>query len=126
MNNQEIKDTLEKATPRPWKWDVKNIKKGGGDQYNLGELGHDIDDRNGLRILCIERNEHNHDVISTWNESDAKLIISAPTWLEEKMIEIERYQDAVESLYQIIQRGDLTSFDMKQADEVINWLGGSK
>lgn len=35
---------------------------------------------------------------------------------------LDAYKDGVESLYQIIQRGDLTSFDLKQADEVLSTL----
>jgi hypothetical protein len=45
-----------------------------------------------------------------------------PVWMVKKhsdlLLEKKVLLDVIDSLYQIIQRGELTSFDMKQADEV--------
>lgn len=60
------------------------------------------------------------------NADDADFVSKAKDRLQWAIDRIEVYQDAVESLYQIIQRGDLTSFDLKQADDVTASLQGTE
>jgi hypothetical protein len=44
--------------------------------------------------------------------------------LSPQQVLIEQQADAIESLYQLIQRGELTSWDLKEADRVLSQLKG--
>lgn len=52
-------------------------------------------------------------------------LIESFDWVIDELFEhIEKLEDATESLYQLTQRGDLTSFDIKLADQIVNELRG--
>jgi len=52
-------------------------------------------------------------------------LLNGYNWVIDELFEhIEKLQDATESLYQLTQRGELSSFDISLADQVVKELRG--
>jgi len=95
---------------------------------NIMEAFVDLFEQNGGKnflTMTLERKKSNDRysiVINNLNGefSAAEKLTAMEKERDELQKRVEDYADAVDSLYQIIQRGDLTTLDLEQTDDVVN------
>lgn len=98
---QQIKEALTNATPRPWKWDLK--KRDEKEDWNIfvQGLSHWKNagmPKSGISILDVSPNQHGIHVITAGNEADIDIIENSPVWLEWCLSQIEGLKKENEQL----------------------------
>jgi predicted Zn-dependent protease len=113
-----IESEITESNETAMKWVAYNIMKGKFDDNCPQE---EIDKLNSW-IKNGEAKERHYDELRQMFNAMEQRAIAAEKERDELQKRVEEYKDAVESLYQIIQRGDLTTLDLKQADDVLDQI----